>query len=272
MSRYWGKNVVIDGSKIKEQFEDPLPVMGPPLIVTHDTLNTDPQAAAYEVTAQDVIRQVAKTSVGKILIEQINAAQKGLTIRPLSEQAIGLTGAIADDVDAAGRGNGSDVTIWYDPTSWGKSSAKSAFDPQNHYRPDDVLFHECVHALRMLRGLQDLRPVAWGLGYDNVEELYAILLTNVYVSSLNRNNDLRGDHRLQFHVLGNRLLNPGEQIGDMTFYSLYTIEIDSLCSRMRDLCHPISHIPCQWNPLRARITSLHLGNQMYGTPIPDDAD
>src|SRR5271157_1058470 len=104
MSRYWGKNIVIDGSKIKEQFKDPLPVMGPPLVVTAVCNSSLAEVAAFEGPTQDLIRQIADNSVGKVLTDAINAAPQVLTIRPLNEMAIGLTGAVADDDDAATSG------------------------------------------------------------------------------------------------------------------------------------------------------------------------
>ena len=272
MSRNWETNVVIDGSKIREQFEDPLPVMGPSLIVTNDTAN--PHAAAYEVAVQDLIRNIAKTPVGRILFQQINASKPVVTIRPLNEFAIESTGAAASDGEKASKKNqGCDVTIWFDPMTWSNSVQKQSIDSQNHYRPDDVLFHELVHALRMLRGLWDPRPAAYFWDWDTVEEMYAIMFTNIYVSSINRDQDLRGDHSLRFHVLGNNPTLPANsQIDGSTFYSMFSTEIDSLCRFMPDLCHPVSQIQCRWNALRDRISSVQMSNRLFGTPIPSDLE
>lgn len=259
MSRFWGQNIQIDGSTVKEQFEDPLaklylPGEGPPELVTHDTSN--PQAAAYENATQEVLRQIAKTPVGAILIQRINALSRRVTIRPLNEKAIGLTGTVADDAQAARAGSqgGSNVTTWYDPSTWNSAVAKTGVDPGNHYRPDDVLFHELVHALRMQRGLWDpARIVTW----DNIEDLFAIMLTNIYLSSNNRDQDLRGDHGKFFRALPKSLLRPNEQQSDQAFYLQNDNYIDRLCGSLPDLCAPITLIQCHWNPLRARVNYMN---------------
>lgn len=131
MSRFWGTNIVIDGSTIRERFEDPLarlylPGQGPPQFVTHDTSNS--QAGTYEVATQDVLRQMSTTPVGAILIQQINAwSSRAVTIRPLNAVAVDLTGAEADNGEAARSraAGGSNVTIWYDPTTWDKAATKT---------------------------------------------------------------------------------------------------------------------------------------------------
>ena len=265
MSRFWGSNIVIEGSTIKERFEDPLanlypPGEGPPRFVTHDTSN--PQAGTYEVSTQDVVRQISNTSVGGILIQQVNAwTSRTVTIRPLNAVAVDLTGADADDGQAARtRGAGSNVTIWYDPATWGNTNAKVGIDPANHYRADDILFHELIHALRMMRGLWNpVRIVNW----DNVEDLFAIMLTNIYLSSNNRNSDLRGDHQKLYHPLPNSLLRPSERQSDQAFYLQNDTYIDGLRQSMPELCAPITAINCSWNPLRAGVNYMNAVQRMF---------
>lgn len=72
-----------------------------------------------------------------------------------------------------------------------------------------------VHASRAIRGLRqpDYRIVGW----DSVEDLYAIMLTNIYVSNNNRNADLRGDHSLPFHALIDSTLPSKPQMSDRSF-------------------------------------------------------
>ena len=259
MSRYWGMNIVIDGSTIREEFEDPLPTMGPPQMYTNDT--TNPKAPAYEEETQSVLRQIQKTPVGGILIRQINSSPHNVTIRALNERAsLDKTKTIWDPDTEAGKraasrgGAGSDVTIWYEPKAWSTPSLKASIDPANHLRADDVLFHELVHALRMLRGQMDLVPIR---DWDNIEDLFAIMLANIYNSSNNRNNDLRGDHHVPFHVLGNSPLRPTEQIDEQGFYTRFSTDIDRLWSSLTDLCDGISKVPCRWNPLRARVNRMN---------------
>jgi hypothetical protein len=269
MSRYWGKNIVIDGSKIREEFEDPLPTLGPPNMVVRDT--TNPKAASYEYQTQEVFRQMEKTALGGMLIRKINSSPHNLTIQALNQRASldqtrtiwadqGATGQRA----ASGAGGGTDVIIWYEPEAWSHPPVKASIDPANHFHADDVLFHELVHALRMMLGLMDMTRInVW----DNIEDLFAIMLTNIYNSSNNRNSDLRGDHSLPFRVLGNSPMYPTKQIDEGLFYTLYSTDIDRLCLSLLDLCSGISRVSCRWNPLRFRANSANFqGDRPVLTP------
>lgn len=259
MSRYWGPNVIIDGSMIREEFEDTLPTLGPPHMVVNDRAN--PQAPAYEYATQEVFRQIERTAVGGMLTRQINASPHTLTVRALNERAsLDQTRTIWADQAAAGQreasrgGGGTNVIMWYEPGAWSKPSAKASIDPANHFHADDVLFHELVHALRMLRGLMDMSKIR---GWDNIEDLFAIMLTNIYNSSNNRNNDLRGDHGVPFRVLGNSALRPTEQIDEQGFYTAFSTDIDRLWLSLPDLCQGMSRVACRWNPLRARVNAAN---------------
>jgi len=266
MSRYWGPNIIIEGATIREEFEDPLPTMGPPFVVVRDTIN--PKVAVYEYETQRVLAQIEKTAVGGMLIRQINSSPHKLTIRALNERAsLDKTRTIWADQGMTGQqqaskgGGGTDVLMWYESAVWGKPSAKSSIDPANHFRADDVLFHELVHALRMMLGLMDMSIIR---GWDNIEDLFAIMLTNIYNSSNNRNNDLRGDHGVPFRVLGNSPLRPKEQIDEQGFYTMFSTDIDRLWYSLQNLCIGISQVSCRWNPLRARVKAAQ--SQVFPMP------
>lgn len=259
MSRYWGQNIIIDGSVIREEFDDPLPTMGASNVVIRDKPNAT-EAAAYEFATQEVFRQIERTTVGKSLIRQVNSSPHTVTVRALNPRAsLDKTrttwepDTFAGQAAASRGGGGTNVTTWYEPTAWSTPSVKRSMDPANHFQPDDVLFHEMVHALRMLRGLLDLSRIR---GWDNIEDLFAIMLTNIYNSSNNRNNDLRGDHAATFHVLGTSALRPTEQIDEQRFYVEFSPDIDRLWRSLPTLCDAISQVPCKWNPLRARVALM----------------
>jgi Effector protein len=75
-----------------------------------------------------------------------------------------------------GTGGGSNSLIWYTPGMFSDKRRPSG----PGYQPDEVLFHELVHASRQMRGVQDHMPV--NKGYDNLEEYHAEVLTNIYLS------------------------------------------------------------------------------------------
>lgn len=73
------------------------------------------------------------------------------------------------------------------------------------FRPDCMLFHELVHASRGTRGVFDdrINNDLLGLGvtmarYDNYDEFFAILLTNIYRSERYPGTDLRRSHSIVF--------------------------------------------------------------------------
>jgi len=243
-------NIIINGSFVRTQFEDPLPTMGPPNVL--EDYRANPQADRYEFVTQEVIRKIAGTQVGGPWIGSINSrAHQIVSILPLNERAIGETSTVAKDTAASARpGVGTGVFIWYDPFTWAGSAMKMSIDPQNHFKQDDVLFHEFVHALLMMHGLDFSTPIA---GWHRVSELYAIMLTNIYNSSNNRNSDLRADHDLSFHVLPKSFLRPTEQQDDEFFYNNNQTDIDRLCgSSLQTLCNTLADVQCKWNPLGVR--------------------
>jgi hypothetical protein len=95
--------------------------------------------------------------------------------------------------DAAGRimvgtGAGSNSVIWYTAGMWAEKRRPSG----PGYQPDEVLFHELVHASRQLRGVMNEMPV--NKGYDDIEEYLAVVLTNIYLSDKGQ-DVFRGSHR-----------------------------------------------------------------------------
>jgi len=70
--------------------------------------------------------------------------------------------------------------------------------------PDEVLFHELIHAHRGSLRLGDRSPIGGGLfRYTNQEEFLAIVMTNIYISDkTNSQSGLRRDH------VGNSPLEP----------------------------------------------------------------
>ncbi len=88
-----------------------------------------------------------------------------------------------------GTGKGSSVRVYFTPGTAGGCGG-GAFGSQ----PDEVLFHELVHALRAMQGHSNSIPTEDGLrGYTNEEEFLAIVATNVYISA-KPSTQLRADH------------------------------------------------------------------------------
>jgi hypothetical protein len=108
-------------------------------------------------------------------------------------------------------------------------------------RPDEVLLHELVHALR--QGLGKWLCAPMDDNFDTVEDFYAILVANIYRSE-NRYTTLRKDHR-GFQPLAPPLNNEGE------YYKEYRERIDRFIQEMPDpFCNALAVVSCQFNPIR----------------------
>lgn len=89
-----------------------------------------------------------------------------------------------------GTGTGSNIMLLFTPSHFSVCRHLAAL------RPDEVLFHELVHAYRQIRG----RCSCMGMGmkahhqYPNREELLATVLQNTFVSAKNSGASLRDDY------------------------------------------------------------------------------
>jgi hypothetical protein len=93
----------------------------------------------------------------------------------------------------SGRGLEDDVIIMFSPEFWGPTGTFEIRFPGDE--PDEVLFHELVHAIRTMRGITYFMPV--DSGYANEEEYLAVVIANIYISSKNAGARLRGDHNVK---------------------------------------------------------------------------
>jgi len=90
----------------------------------------------------------------------------------------------------SGTGEGADSVVIFSPETWDTPEAKKVFTGPGTAK-DEILFHEMVHALRLMTGTLHAMPVSQG--YEHEEEYLAIVLTNVYMSE-KRQTDFRARH------------------------------------------------------------------------------
>ena len=118
--------------------------------------------------------------------EKLASAVNGTFSNTVAAHAKGAP--ILDDnrkpTSEVGTGQGSDVVVFYSPEDWER---KDSTDSPG-FEPDEVLFHELVHATRDLRGFHTGRPVDGDFG--NEEEYLATTLANLYLSE--KGKPLRG--------------------------------------------------------------------------------
>jgi hypothetical protein len=116
------------------------------------------------------------------------------------------------------------------------------------FQPDEIVFHELVHAARYLGGDFKQTPIPKMPDYDNEEEYFAVLVTNIYSSEKGRSfASFRKSHRLR--------LKPGmnEQEADPWAFLLeddnYRL-VEKFCKQHPTIAPIIAHAPADFNPIR----------------------
>ncbi|HEV3200620.1 MAG TPA: hypothetical protein VGZ73_22110 [Bryobacteraceae bacterium] len=196
----------------------------------------------YEYQAQEVLRSISVSTIGRLLISLINASRRTLTIIPVGVNLFSDTKAVPVSCSVDRCANVlTDSVIWFDPTPWG-TSMTAKIDPRKNMMPNDVLFHEMIHSLRQMRGL--FKPARTGDVFQYVEEYYAVLFTNMFVTEIGRPGSRRADHALTFTPLP-------AGVSDLDFYLMHKKEVDDLVYEMPDFCKALGGnrgiIP--WNPM-----------------------
>jgi hypothetical protein len=269
MARYWGKNIVAIGDWVcSSDPRDPRPAND--ITKVGYDFNAAAKARDFEFKTQCVLSRIAGNPVGKLLIREINgAAAHNVEIRPLALFCMARrTRTLFDspgDALAAGPDTprrGSDIKIWYNPDTFQSMTAKMDVDPKNHMQPEDALFHELVHAVRAMRGQINAAP-GFG-GFENREDFYAIMLTNIYLSTRGRNFDMRGDHRQWWSPLPAAYAN-----NPFNFFDDSRAAIEQLFHEMPTFCNDIAKFTSVWNPLYVRNFSKGISESQGGpNPFP----
>ena len=208
----------------------------------------------YEDSVQKTLDTIKNSETGKIVFSRFgNRANKTLTIYPTpssassfqSEEETLVRPTEGQDMGTAFAYPQSSCEMFFLPQAWSARNIKLArgkhFKPQDAaLTPDAVLLHELIHAWRYMLGLNHAKPMFEA--YDNDEEVFAILITNIYCSELGLTDAIRGDHRMEFHQEKTRNM--------LSFYSVYQEQITRLVQEMRELTEALGEIQCDFNPLR----------------------
>jgi hypothetical protein len=194
--------------------------------------------------------------------------------------------------DNAGRGDS--VPIEYDPNDWVprcvslgpfKTQVRLSriIDPTNQYQPDDVLFHELVHALRMLNGqllaravpAKSYRGLMMAPAFKSIEEFCAVLVTNMYVSEQGRGiYAIRLTHGDAAAGMFENFTNAGDYESASKYltdggiyYWVYKEEIDMLSQQMPAFTADLAKVKCDWNPFNLQARQKALGWDIEPTDL-----
>jgi hypothetical protein len=179
--------------------------------VSMNPINADPwsrsvNADLWERDVDDLLLKIAACRTGMALLQEIRRAGKRILIIPpepgpmvCNSRTIGHVGNLA--LKHRNRTYFAFVEMdprHYFPGSWCYRVTRGADPAHNRASlPDEILFHELVHAHRRAAGIAPLGPRGGGLNlYGNGEEFLAVVITNVYISdgTNHRKSGLRADH------------------------------------------------------------------------------
>jgi hypothetical protein len=148
--------------------------------------------ADYEQSVKWHLDLIRRSHSGRALISAIQRTGKPVTILP-------FTPTVKDPFNAyATTTIFGHFEIFYSPPMWGYGgAAASQFPPGNPGNsPSAILFHEMAHTYREMRGTFNAQRTMQK-GYDNQEEFFAVLMSNIFVTdstALLPVRTLRADH------------------------------------------------------------------------------
>lgn len=276
MSRWFGSKILVDGRRRERQQLNPM------LAAAAGVQNG---AQLYEAAVIDVLKRIRTNRAGAILLQAIDAIQSPWTrviriqppVKELSELGLGPlapsnlpnpnakpkfenSASATDDTyktpgggKLTGDGSGSSSELEFDPAMGSAyCTLRGLSEDEGSMTTDNILFHELIHSFRQMTGKWRHDPM--GDGYDYLEELIAIMITNIYMSLEGVPNEkLRGSHSIPFLALSQA---PGFWMTfDMSYYSSYDKQIDRFAKDNPELYRPLANIQdpiAKWNPLRQR--------------------
>ena len=128
------------------------------------------ESKAYEDKVNGVLEQILKTVPGKKLLDSMTPTQKVWIVMYGDE---GYAAATLPGILPADQGGG--IRVLFDPDGFDST--------MEYYTPDDVLFHELIHAYRVGKGKDNRKAMK---EYKTADEFLAIHIQNVYMAYMGR--------------------------------------------------------------------------------------
>jgi hypothetical protein len=218
--------------------------------------NPFPQAEAFEAVIFKLLSDIDQdTAVGRRVLRSLWIGNEvgfvpGTTLlaKPITKTPGDALGKGFKDGKFTGTGKGAPAVVFVDPAMLAAAQGPAA-------QKDAMLLHEVFHAIRMASGLLQRMPL---MKYDDLEEFYAVTITNMYVSSKYPGKPLRGDHRMTFlHKIGypdklrGLMSGPGLEENMLYYFAMgHREELVKLIKEMETLCLNLKDAPCKFNPIR----------------------
>jgi hypothetical protein len=156
-----------------------------------------------------------------------------------------------------GTGVGADVNLAYHPAAFREIMKNAGGAVPMGFGPAEVLYHELVHAQRMIAGaiLRENVPQAWGM--DDFEEFCAIVAANMYRSARGFKS-LRFDHQPANEKApwrGNTVLPP-ELADSKKYFERFKPQFVKWFNNQRDFCLALAASKAPFNPMKVAAAQL----------------
>lgn len=234
----------------------------------------DDTSKAYRREVARYLDLICTTRAGKTLLKYINRKSRWVFIiprKPTKEDPLNAFASPKDALDAyakdyvrtrdlnlplgivmkmptgVGTGVGSATWVKYHPATWRQLNINTGrIDPG--FGPGEILYHEMLHAMRMVSGLMSDDPVHEDENMDDIEEFYSILAANVYRSERGFTS-LRRDHH------GAVKLSSEMTISE-SYYEHFKRPIDDWFQQQRGFCMDMAAIRTRFNPFTEAAVAL----------------
>jgi len=164
-----------------------------------------------------------------------------------------------------GTGGGTDIEIRYHPAGFRQAMVNTRRVPLA-LGPGEVLFHELVHALRMMLGIYRGDNVWEEIKMDGFEEFCSILAANIYRSErgfqhMRLHHETPGPDPVTHKQTIDAVQLPASIADAAAYYKFFKPDIDKWFNTQRDFCVALAHSKARFNPLRVAAGEL-------GIPVP----
>jgi hypothetical protein len=170
--------------------------------------------------------------------------------------ALGLHSNFMFPTADKGTGLGVDVELSYHPAAFRQIMKNTGRVPVG-FGPGEALYHELVHALRMMLGLLLVENVPERWNMDSFEEFCSILAANMYRSARGFET-LRYDHRFQNEKAPWRGTTelPAALTDSKKYYEHFKPQIIKWFNNQRDFCTDLATSCAPFNPMKLAAKDL----------------
>jgi hypothetical protein len=156
------------------------------------------QSANWESAVRQLIVSIASVQTGQVLLNGIRFWNKWVPISPYDFSQGPCNAFAGERLGTARDGRSYGAIVRYSPHLFYHGGACFFSSPNDAgAAPNEILFHELVHAFRRVSGKRQRANATGGLiNYDSNEEFNAILVTNIFVTdpTNKKKSGLRRDH------------------------------------------------------------------------------